>query len=89
MRATTWQAASFLRKHCGRPYRFWRKFYILLVGEDSILPLFIKISLRLARDAEDVVPYNNKDSTNKQSKILTNRGNTKKILAFGKYTQTY
>ena len=41
------------------------------------------------RDAEDVVPYNNKDSTNKQSNILTNQGNTKKILTFGKYTQTY
>ena len=30
----------------------------LFVGEDIILPSFIKISLRFARDAKDVVPYN-------------------------------
>ena len=31
--------------------------YYSSVGEDIILPSFIKISLRFARDAEDVVPY--------------------------------
>ena len=29
-RTTTWQAASFLRKHCGRPYRFNCYLYICL-----------------------------------------------------------
>ena len=30
---------------------------LMLVGEDIILPSFIKISLRFARDAEGVIPY--------------------------------
>ena len=30
---------------------------LISVGEDIILPSFIKVSLRFARDAEDVVPY--------------------------------
>ena len=29
---TTWQAASFLRKHCGRPYRFGGGFDVAIVG---------------------------------------------------------
>ena len=39
------------------PYKICGIFDILSVGEDIILPLLIKISLRFARDAEDVVPY--------------------------------
>ena len=40
-----------------RPYDFGCFLDLLPVGEDIILPLFIKISLRFARDAEDDVPY--------------------------------
>ena len=49
-RTCTWQAASFLRKHCGRPYRFgcYPKF---IVGRGGYCPLaFIKISFCLTRD---------------------------------------
>ena len=48
-----------MRSKYGRtvPTGCGENFDISLVGEDIILPLFIKISLRFARDAEDVVPY--------------------------------
>ena len=56
-RTTAWQAASFLRKHCGRPYRRCVVLSLLIVGDGVLDVPFIKISLRFARVAEDVNPY--------------------------------
>ena len=39
------------------PYKFCGIFDILYVGEDIILPLFIKVSLRITRAVEDACPY--------------------------------